>query len=217
MERFGNQRNKLTHQVYHQLREDIITLKLKPGTVLKEVELSQVYGLSRTPVREAIKQLKADTFVIFDPDVGNRVAPITIESYGEIYQIRESIELLATRLAAINATEDDLMQLEENLQKQRRMIDVKNRDFNEFFILDREFHSIIAQISGNTRLPSIVENYCDLYRRYGLYCTHKGQIVYTITEHEYIFKEIATQDVYGALDKMSTHLSNINEMLLLRL
>lgn len=217
MDKYRKPHKKLSSQVYDEIKGDIITMKLAPGTVLKETELGEQYGLSRTPIREALKQLKSDTFVIYDHDAGNRVAPFSIENYCEIFQIREAIELLPVRLAALNATDAEIAKLEENIYKQKILVSEGIRTMSEILALDREFHTIVAQISGNSRIPPMIEIYYDLCARYNLYCAHEGKFVYIVTEHEYIFKEIYNRDVYAALDKMNTHMTNLNELILLRL
>ncbi|HOA79529.1 MAG TPA: GntR family transcriptional regulator, partial [Defluviitaleaceae bacterium] len=115
----------LQGRVFHKIREDILNGKYKSGDSIKEVVVSKELGVSRTPVREALKQLELEGLVISIPNKGTVVAGITEQDIIDIYAIRSLIEGLAARWAAIRISEEQLKQLEEIINDIEKSMDSK--------------------------------------------------------------------------------------------
>lgn len=96
-----------------------MTIAYKPGDVLKEVEISEEFKLSRTPIRAAIQELKNEGFIEFNNR--NIVTPMSLNDYIKIFQIRENLELLSVKLATLNCNEENILALEENCELQKNL------------------------------------------------------------------------------------------------
>lgn len=216
MTKFNNLKQNISYEVYEDLKYRIMTLNLAPRTVLKEVDLSEEYELSRTPIREAIKQLKIESFVFYDEDAGNKVAPISIKNYTELFQLREALEVLSVKLASLNMDDDDTHHLEQNIKSQLLLIS-GHQSPSEFLKLDREFHSLIAMSADNSLLVKLIQNYYDLLYRYDVFCSYENQFVYTVSEHQKIFNALLRKDLLTSVQTMETHMNNLNSLILLRL
>ena len=152
--------------VFTSLREAIIKGELRPGERLLEVQLAEQLGVSRTPIREAIRKLELEGLVIMLPRRGATVAGITKKHLEEVLEIRNALEVLAVDLACDKMTE-------ENLNKLRRMeekfeLAIQSDDIVKLADLDEEFHRLIHQSGGNERLSNILENLREQIYRYRL-------------------------------------------------
>lgn len=206
----------LAEQLYLDLKKKILNLDLKPRTIMKEVDLSQKYDVSRTPAREAIKKLKDESYVCFEPGLGNIVAPFTTRNYSEIYQMREALEVLSVKQATINLSPEDLEALKENIHIQNKLLTSEYEPL-KFLYLDREFHLLLAEASQNSFLVNEVGKYYDLFYRYNYYCNFKQRQLFAITEHEKLLKALEARDAYTATQEMKTHMQNINSLILIAL
>ncbi|MDO5714028.1 MAG: GntR family transcriptional regulator [Tissierellia bacterium] len=206
----------LAHFIYNDVKRKIMTLELAPGSSLKEVEISQMYDASRTPVREVIKELMFHSFIEYKEGRGNIVCPLSVDSYNSIFQLRSVLEILSTRLATINWTQKDMVKLKENIEKQKVLL---QKDYAplEFLNLDREFHKLLVQISGNPYLCKQLENMYDHCFRYNYFCDFENRYSLAINEHERILNFVVTRNIFAAQEEMKTHLSNINSEILIRL
>ncbi|MDO5037302.1 MAG: GntR family transcriptional regulator [Tissierellia bacterium] len=206
----------LSEQVYLDLKKRILNLDLKPKTLIKEVDLSQKYDVSRTPAREAIKKLKEESYIAFEPGLGNIVAPFTTRNYTEIYQMREALEVLSVKQATINWSPQDLEALKENVHIQNTLL-TSDYEPLKFLYLDREFHVLLAEASQNSFLVTEVGEFYDLFYRYNYYCNFKQRQLFAITEHEKLLKALEARDAYTAAQEMRTHMQNINSLILIAL
>lgn len=145
-------KNSLKDEVYKAIRENIINGSFCPGDLLKERELAEVYGVSKTPVREALSLLEQENLVEAIPRAGYMVTHITMRDVQEAYQLRLALETEAIRLAAERITEEEIKALEERADA---------ASAEEMRVRNREFHLIIAQASGNSRLAKLIEQLLD--------------------------------------------------------
>lgn len=148
----GRGKNSLRDEVYGAIRENIINGSFGPGDLLKERELAEIYGMSKTPVREALSLLQQENLVEAIPRAGYMVTHITMRDVQEAYHLRLVLEIEAIRLATERITEEEIKALEERA-------DASSGD--EMHVSNREFHIIIARASGNSRLADLIEQLLD--------------------------------------------------------
>lgn len=147
--------------VYHRLRTDILELNLRPGDQLDEDQLASSYGVSRTPVREALRRLGADGLVTLRPHRGAYVSEISLREIWEIEQVCELVEPFAARRAAGQMPSTIVAELREEMNE----LDIDNPqrdDYIRYMQLDVRFHNAILDAAGNTIMRDMVTH---LYRR----------------------------------------------------
>ena len=150
--------------IYRETKEQILSLKARPDTVLKEEDVALVYGVSRTPVHEALQQLKQEGFLDQVKKVGYVVKPLSVSDLQEIIQIRSVLEGYAARLTTENQDEKIFARLQKINEKAR--IYLKNNDLTNFFRNSSDFHGIIYQGSKNQRLSILIDSLRDSFLRY---------------------------------------------------
>ncbi|QEW23440.1 putative HTH-type transcriptional regulator YdfH (plasmid) [Paracoccaceae bacterium] len=149
----------LAEQIYLNLREAIIAGDIAAGTRLREVELAELVGASRTPLREALSRLAGDG--LLTPLQKGGVEVVDVESErDDIHAIRVGLDCTAVRLAAERIDEDDLMALWALVEEREKMdvSDTKNRSLN-----NKNLHDLIRQASGNPRLVTMIAQYEEFF------------------------------------------------------
>lgn len=141
-------------QVYAQLRSDIVSLDLAPGQAVSEAELAEVYGVSRTPVREALIRLAEDHLVEVVPQAGTYVTRISVREVTDVHFIRETMELATLPHIAERMTEEDEAQLRDLLAKQRWA--TERGDVAAWFASDEELHFTLQQVGDHMRTWSVI-------------------------------------------------------------
>jgi DNA-binding GntR family transcriptional regulator len=138
------------------LREQILSGQLGPGTKLVEVELAQEYGTSRGPVREALRELAREGLVAELARVGAFVSTLTGHDLSEVYGVREGLELIACRATIERAAEDEIAALEQHLEAFERAWQ-EGGGFLESAVHDLAFHRGLVALSGNVRMAGIYD------------------------------------------------------------
>ncbi len=190
--------------VYELLRARILDGEVEPGQALSFDGLARELGVSKIPIREAVKRLEAERLVEVVLHVGARVAPISVEQAEHVYPIRRALNELATRLAAERITSQELARLDE-LQAQMEAA-ARARDTRAIEPLNRQFHNTIARASGN---PELAELYRDLMARYsrfraGLWLTH-ARAAEVMREHRAIVEALRAHDPDAAVRVTREH------------
>ncbi|RYE44513.1 MAG: GntR family transcriptional regulator [Hyphomicrobiales bacterium] len=194
--------------VYQNLREDIVSLRLKPGDPISEKEVAARYGVSRTPVREAIQRLADERLVEIFPQSGTFVARIPYGDLPEAMVIRKALETASVRLATEKATRSQLLALATIVEQQREAAEANDR--GAFHRADEAFHAKIAEISG---FPGIwrqvlqVKVQVDRYRRLTL--SQEGRMAQVIADHERILAGITAGNPQDAEIGMALHLDAV--------
>jgi len=194
--------------VYQNLRDDIVSLRLKPGDPISEKEVAARYGVSRTPVREAIQRLADERLVEIFPQSGTFVARIPYDDLPEAMVIRKALETASVRLATQKATRSQLLALATIVEQQREAAEANDR--GAFHRADEAFHAKIAEISG---FPGIwrqvlqVKVQVDRYRRLTL--TQQGRMAQVIADHERILAGITAGSPADAEAGMALHLDAV--------
>ncbi|HLL27469.1 MAG TPA: GntR family transcriptional regulator [Xanthobacteraceae bacterium] len=191
--------------IYDDLRAEIVSLERPPGEPLIESEITVAYGVSRTPVREAILRLAGEGLVEIFPQSGTFVARIPIASLPEALTIRKALEEMTARLAAERASRGDIGALRAIIRKQRELSAAGNRD--AFHRADEAFHAAIADAAGHPGIWKLVQQIkvqVDRYRRVTL--PQKGRMIRVVREHTAIAAAIEARVPARAALKMSAHL-----------
>jgi DNA-binding GntR family transcriptional regulator len=153
----------LEYLAYERLKQAIITLELPPDAPMVEVQVAERLGISKTPLRAALMQLEREGLVVSVPYKGSRAAPITRQQIGQLYQLREAIEVYAAREAVRACTDADFDVIEQILQRQEQAVSVQ--DYAAANRLDGQFHRYPVDRLANAHLSEIFGNILDHRRR----------------------------------------------------
>jgi len=198
----------LSQKVYRALKTEIIKGSLKPGTKLSEGKIAEQMGVSRTPVREALKELAAEGFVKMNPNQAVVVSNASVEDVQEVLQIRGVLEGLAARLAAKLIRKEEIKELEKYIDQMEYY--AKKNDSLSFSEIDAEFHEIILDICGNSRLVQIRKNLSDQAHRYRIRSLSiPGRLKYSLKEHKEILKALKRKDSEQADRLSQIHIKNV--------
>ena len=193
--------------VFKTLRQGILTGELKPGERLMEIHLANKLGVSRTPIREAIRKLELEGLVTMIPRRGAEVAQITEKSMKDVLEVRKVLDDLSVELACERITEE-----EKELLKNAG-VDfedaVKTGDFAKIAKTDVAFHDIIVTATRNIRLSQMVNNLAEQMYRYRFeYIKDSSQHARLVQEHEEICQGIIAGDKKRALEAIEKHIDN---------
>lgn len=147
----------LTERAYRRLRDDIITLRLRPGDVIDERRLQVRLGMGRTPIREALLRLAGDRLVTIHPRRGTFVSDMNLTDLGSVFEVREQLEALAARLAAERALKNERAALATT--RAGLAAEVSAADLDGLMELDRHLHQQVYRLSRNPFLIETLERY----------------------------------------------------------
>lgn len=203
----------LRETVCEALRSAIRNGILEPGERLMEVQLAEELGISRTPVREAIRKLEQEGYVIMMPRRGTYVSSVSVNDIKEIFEIRSALESLSTGLAARRIEPDELEKLRTLLTEIEGHI--QRKDIDKIVETDIEFHGLLYQVSRNERLVTIISNLKEQLARFRtLSMSYPGRLKQTLEEHRAMVEAIAEGDVEAARDAAERHMEQSEETLL---
>jgi len=193
--------------VFKTLRQAILTGELKPGERLMEIHLADKLGVSRTPIREAIRQLELEGLVVMVPRRGAQVAHITSKNMSEVLEVRLALDELAVQLACERITDDELVKLNDSCTHFENA--VASGDIKAITTADIEFHDIILAASRNSRLTQLVNNLAEQMYRYRFeYIKDNTGWDTLISEHRLIAEAIGKRDVLLAKKSIHAHIKN---------
>lgn len=193
--------------VFNTLRQAILKGELEPGERLMEIQLSERLGVSRTPIREAIRKLELEGLVLMIPRKGAEVAKISETSLREVLEVRRSLEELAAELACQRIGESELLDLEEAEAAFAEAIG--KGDPMEIAESDERYHDLIYQATGNSRLVQILNNLREQMYRYRLeYIKDEDKRQILILEHEHILRALRNHDIQDAKGAVREHIDN---------
>ena len=193
-------------QVFERLREMIVSLELAPGAVLSRVELAKQFGISQTPVRDALMQLGEEGLVNIYPQHATVVSRINLTSAQQAHFLRRSIELEVVRALASKANAALLVQLRSTLAQQRAL--KADKDYGAFSLADQTFHRQMYVAAGVPDLWDLVRRlsgHIDRLRR--LHLPARGKAAAIIRDHTAIVTAIAQGDPKAAAEALRKHLS----------
>ena len=193
--------------VFNTLRQAILKGELEPGERLMEIQLADRLGVSRTPIREAIRKLELEGLVLMIPRKGAEVARISEKSLREVLEVRRSLEELATELACQRMEDEALLELEEAQENFRSA--VQKGDLMNIAETDEHYHDVIYHGTGNSRLVQILNNLQEQMYRYRLEYikdTAKHQIL--LVEHDHLLRALKEHRVAEAKAAIREHIDN---------
>lgn len=196
--------------VFETLREAIITGVLKPGERLMEVQLAEEMGVSRTPVREAIRKLELENFVVMVPRKGAYVADISTKDIVDVYEIRAALESLAAGLAAERITDEELEELQRILVQ-----NAESQSLEDLIAVDTKFHDVLYRASRNERLVQIISNLREQIQRFrSTTLASPGRIKNTLEEHKKIVDAVSERNILLAQQLAQEHIDNAENSML---
>lgn len=203
----------LAERVFARLQDDIVLGVLKPGTRLGEAELAARYGVSRGPLREAIRRLESRKLLQREPHVGARVASLSLGDLVEIYRVREALEGMAARLAAEHMTPDEVAGLHQVLSQHEQQQDIQEDTAYFQREGDLDFHYRIIQGSHNrTLIDLLIGELYHLVRMYRYqFSAMANRPRKALSEHRRIVEAIEAGDGEMAELLMRRHISRARE------
>ena len=193
--------------VFNTLRQAILRGELKPGERLMEIQLANKLGVSRTPIREAIRKLELEGLVLMIPRRGAEVAEITERSLRDVLEVRAALEELAVDLACDRIKEEDIQKLREAAKEFEEVS--KSDDVTALAEADVKFHDIIYFATENQRLIQLLYNLREQMYRYRVEYLKRQEVHATLfAEHERIIECIVKHDKATAKQVTSVHIDN---------
>ena len=193
--------------VFNTLRQAILKGELEPGERLMEIQLAERLGVSRTPIREAIRKLELEGLVLMIPRKGAEVAEISEKSLREVLEVRRSLEELAIELACQRITPEELTALEEAENRFARA--VEDGEVMSIAESDENYHELIYQATANDRLVQILNNLREQMYRYRLeYIKDEDRRQILVVEHEHILRAVRRRDIADAKSAVREHIDN---------
>lgn len=199
----------LRGRVFQKIRDDILEGKYKEGEELREITLGKELGVSRTPVREALRQLELEGLVRIVPNKGAFVTGITGKDVTDIYMIRSLLEGLCARWATEHIQEEQIEELEEILLLSEFHLKKNKETANQVTKLDGEFHEVLYKASNSRILEHVLSDfhkYVQMARRTSV--TNLERAEKSIAEHKEILAAIRSKDADLAEQLANVHIMN---------
>ena len=206
------QEQSLGGQIFNRIRDDILSGNYTPGEELKEATLGKQLGVSRTPVREALRQLDLEGLVEIAPNRGAKVIGISRKDVEDIYHMRARLEGPAARKAAEQIKEEELAELEEVILLSE--FHVKKPESKQMVRLDGRFHEIMYRASGSRMLEHVLTDflhYVKMARSHSVKTEHRAQE--SVKEHKRILEAIRQRDGDLAEQLANEHIQHVIENL----
>ena len=200
----------LYNSLLGKLQKDILTGRLKPGDKLTEQELCKAYGVSRTPVREALRQLEADGLVENILNRGAFVVGMSEQDYEDMFELRKAYEVQAVKWAIERITEEEMDRLEETFEFME-FYTLRN-DIDKMLTINSGFHQVIYEASHNRMLKKLLSSYQNYLKYKGIESAYDDDYLTTVLEeHRAIFKAFKDKDVKAGTLAMEMHIDRARE------
>lgn len=194
-------------RIYHKIREDILNGTYQPDEELRENTIGKALGVSRTPVREALRQLELEGLVYIIPNKGAYVKGISQEDIRDIYMIRSRLEGLSARLAAEKITQQQLEALEEVILLAE--FHAQKGHYEKVFEMDSKFHEMLYEASGSKQLHHILADYHHYVQRVRKRSVSENvRAGQSTKEHKRILEAIRDRDPDRAEELAKEHIVN---------
>ena len=193
--------------VFNTLREAILKGELKPGERLMELQLAAKLGVSRTPIREAIRMLEQEGLAVTIPRKGAEVARMTEKDMEDVLQIRDALDELAASIACEQISEEELAELRHTMHEFEES--TKTGDVKRIAEADVRFHDIIYHATRNVKLENMLNNLREQMYRYRLeYVKDEANYKRLIAEHRVIYEAIRDRDRQTGAEAIKNHIDN---------
>ncbi|MGJ7524822.1 GntR family transcriptional regulator [Variovorax sp. GB1P17] len=203
----------LSERAYQELKHRILTLQLRPGAFLNELALSELLGIGRMPVHQAVHRLQSEGLVEVIPRKGLVIRPDSLKDMLSLLEARLAMEPNITALAAERATKEQVAALKKLVMESKKIVSQSER--LSFMKLDRAFHGLIADAAGNKILADAQR---PLHERseliWHLRVMKEDGLVINQHEHMNIFSAIAEHDGNAARKAMEEHLHSLHNRIL---
>src|SRR5215831_19021094 len=197
----------LHQRIYETVRAEVISGQRKPGELLSEAELARRWGVSRSPIREALRQLEEHNLVRWTPRRGATVARLTVAGLRDIYEVREALESLGAGLAAERGSPADLARMRELAAGIKRTQD--EGDYMQAIMLDDEFHRLMAGTTRNRVLESQSGRVLDRVIMARMMVREEpGRTREIVDEHQAILDALGQRDAAKAAEQAALHVRN---------
>jgi DNA-binding GntR family transcriptional regulator len=206
--RFLKRSQSLQEQAYQALRTAILSGELVPGQRLVETQLAQMLQVSRTPIREALRQLQIGDLAVDDQGV-MKVATFTSEDARKLYECRLALENVSVNEACQKISDRQLTQIERLIQKAEKLLSAKPTKLTNFQLLDLDyqFHRTIAQGSNNEWLVALLDQLFDKMILLRIQTLLSNPTVLEVRwEHRQIYDAIAQRNSKKAIQAVQEHL-----------
>lgn len=208
-----NDYKPLREVIFNTIREAIIIGELKPGERLMEVQLAEKMGVSRTPVREAIRKLELEGLVEMLPRKGARVANLSEKDIMDVLEVRSTLDGLASSLSALRITDDEIKELKHILAQFITCVEKNNLQGS--IRKDVEFHDVIYRSSRNDKLIQISNNLREQVQRYRvIYMKDYSSSSELVKEHTEILDAISRRDPDAAMKVARLHIKKQEESII---
>lgn len=198
--------------VFESLRRAIMEGDLKPGERLMEIQLAQRLGVSRTPVREAIRKLELEGLVIMVARKGAYVADLSLNDVLDVLEVRASLEGLGAWLAAQKMTEEERILLKNKALDFERSVLAGDKE--KMIEADAHMHEIIFKASGNKSLQSLVDSLREQVQRFRVtYITTTQNPADIVGEHKLLVDAIVSQDAAASREAAESHIKKAQEFI----
>lgn len=195
---------------YDKIKSAIIKNELLPDTLLVERQLSATLGISRTPIREALRRLSGEGLIESIPDKGMFVSKIRFEDIIEIFELREALEGMAIRLFVLRKNSDIVLEMEECLAIQEKAFKEENYGLN--VEMDLQFHHLYIKGAKNSRLESFINTVLDQNSRMAFNTLRdKERIESSLVQHKKVLESIKKGDASEAERLIQEHIINVKE------
>lgn len=193
--------------VFNTLRQAILRGELQPGERLLEIHLANKLGVSRTPIREAIRKLELEGLVLMIPRKGAVVAEITEKSLRDVLEVRRALEELAMKLACEKILDEEIAELKAASKEFEDAL--KTGDVTVYAEADVKFHDIIYRTTDNQRLIQLLYNLREQMYRYRVeYLKREDSHETLLAEHQYIIETLEKRDAKEAVKAVCAHIDN---------
>lgn len=183
----------LREKILETIRDAILRGSLKPGERVSEPELAERFGISRTPIREAFRQLESEGYLQVIPRKGAVVASLSERDVEEFYAIKIILEGFAARMAAEKMSVKDIEKLEAINEKLKKLAD--EEDVKNFFKVHDEFHEVFIKAAGNEKLLELINQLIMRFKRLRLASlSQPGRMNVSVQEHEQLIEAFKRQD-----------------------
>ncbi|MEG1525183.1 MAG: GntR family transcriptional regulator [Clostridia bacterium] len=198
--------SSLSDKVYQNLRDGIAEGRYKTGDCLVEMKIAEELGVSRTPVREALKQLELEDLVVSQPNRGVVVKGFTTEDFQDVFTIRHLLEGQAAYWAAERIVPEQLSQLKELIELMEFY--TQKNDVDHLVRLDTRFHEIIYEASNSRTLKHILTSlHHNIQRARQTSLTVPTRPGISFVEHQHIYAALEKHDAAGAKEFMEAHVA----------
>jgi DNA-binding GntR family transcriptional regulator len=203
----------LRELVLDAIRSAIINGTLQPRERLMEIQMAEELGVSRTPIREALRKLELEGFIVMVPRKGAYVSDLSFKDIADVFEIRAALEGLAAGLAAERITDDELETMERLLVGKQEAITAG--DIDKLVEVDTSFHELLYRASRNVRLATIISNLREQIQRFRLTSlSFPGRNKESLLEHKQIVEAIQSRDTQLARQLAQEHIENAENVLI---